>query len=131
MQNISVELNNSPGALANFGEILGSAGVSLEGGGVFAVGQVGIANFLVRDAELARRALEQAGVKVTSVNEVVVVRLNQDESGQLGKLARHMANAGVNIEVQYSDHENQLILVVDDAAKARIVADTWRAGAAI
>ncbi len=45
--------------------------------------------------------------------------------GQLGQLARRMGDAGVNIEVMYSDHENQLILVVDDIEKARGVAKAW------
>ena len=36
-----------------------------------------------------------------------------------------MADAGVNIEVIYSDHNNQLILVVDDIAKGRAVSEAW------
>jgi hypothetical protein len=36
-----------------------------------------------------------------------------------------MAEAGVNIEVLYSDHDHQLILVVDNTALAREVADAW------
>jgi len=35
------------------------------------------------------------------------------------------AEAGVNIEVIYSDHEHQLILVVDDLAKGRAVSEAW------
>ena len=34
-------------------------------------------------------------------------------------------DAGVNIEVMYSDHDNQLILVVDDDEKARAVSKAW------
>ena len=40
-----------------------------------------------------------------------------------------MAEAGVNIEVIYSDHQNQLILVVDDFEKGRAVSETWKKGA--
>jgi hypothetical protein len=36
-----------------------------------------------------------------------------------------MADAGINIEVMYSDHDNQLILVTDDTEKARMVATAW------
>jgi hypothetical protein len=36
-----------------------------------------------------------------------------------------MAAAGVNIEVQYSDHDHQLILVVDDLERGRQVAEAW------
>nr|MBA2579598.1 amino acid-binding ACT domain-containing protein [Thermoleophilaceae bacterium] len=34
-------------------------------------------------------------------------------------ISRRMALAGVNIEVMYSDHDHQLILVVDDINRAR------------
>ena len=36
-----------------------------------------------------------------------------------------MAEAGVNIEVLYSDHDHQLILVVDDLARGRTVSEAW------
>jgi hypothetical protein len=36
-----------------------------------------------------------------------------------------MANAGVNIEVLYSDHSGNLILVAGDPDAARRVADCW------
>jgi hypothetical protein len=36
-----------------------------------------------------------------------------------------MADAGVNIEVLYSDHDHQLIIVVDDLARGREVAAAW------
>lgn len=36
-----------------------------------------------------------------------------------------MAEAGVNIEVRYSDHDHQLILVVDDIARGRMVSQAW------
>lgn len=107
------------------GEALGRAGVSVEGGGVFLAHGVGVAHFLFVDGHAARRALEAAKIRVLTVNEVVVLRLRQDEPGQLGKIARRMADAGVNIEVQYSDHDHQLILVVDDLAKGRAVAEAW------
>ncbi len=52
-------------------------------------------------------------------------RLRQDVPGQLGLLTRRMADAGVNIEVLYSDHDHQMILVVDDFAKGKVVSDAW------
>jgi hypothetical protein len=51
--------------------------------------------------------------------------LKQDVPGQLGLLTRRMADAGVNIEVLYSDHDHQLILVVDDLERGREVAAAW------
>jgi hypothetical protein len=125
MQDVAIALDNRPGALAEMGEALGRAGVSIEGGGAFVVDGKGIAHFLFEDGAAARRALEAAGIRVLAVRDVVVQRLHQGEPGQLGKLTRRMADAGVNIEVLYSDHDHRLILVVDDVAKARAVSEAW------
>jgi hypothetical protein len=122
---LAIALENRPGALAEMGEALGVAGVSVEGGGVFVTGGIGVAHFLVADAGAARAALESAGIRVTGEHEVLVQRLRQDEPGQLGKIARKMAEAGVNIEVQYSDHDHNLILVVDDVERGREVSEEW------
>jgi hypothetical protein len=69
--------------------------------------------------------LAAAGIEVLADREVVVLRLDQETPGQLGKIARRMAEAGVNIEVLYSDHQNQLILVVDDLERGRAVSAAW------
>jgi hypothetical protein len=125
MKDLAIALDDRPGALADMGEALGRAGVSVEGGGAWVVDGVGVAHFLFTDGAAARRALEAAGIRVVAEREVVTVRLKQDVPGQLGLLTRRMAEAGVNIEVLYSDHDHQLILVVDDVRKGQAVASTW------
>ena len=125
MRDLTIELENRPGSLARLGEALGRAGISIEGGGVFVHNGTGVAHFLFADGIAARKALEEAGIRVVADREVIVQRLKQDEPGQLGKISRRMAQAGVNIEVMYSDHDHQLILVVDDLAEGRHVSDTW------
>ena len=125
MQDVSIVLDNRPGALAEMGEALGRSGVSIEGGGAWVVGGQGSAHFLFADGNAARAALEAAGIKVLEVREVVVQRLKQAVPGQLGQLARRMADAGVNIEVLYSDHDHRLVLVVDDIDRARAVSAAW------
>jgi hypothetical protein len=125
MRDLEIILENRPGALADMGETLGRAGVSVEGGGAWVVGGKGVAHFLFDDAAAARRALEAAGIQVLEEREVLVQRLKQDVPGQLGLLTRRMAEAGVNIEVLYSDHNHQLILVVDDLARGREVSEAW------
>lgn len=127
MRDIAIRLEHRPGALAELGETLGRAGVSVEGGGAFAVGDGGIAHFLVEDAASARKALAAPGIEVLGDREVLVQRLDQSRPGQLGAICRRMADAGVNIEVLYSDHENRLILVVDDIERGRRVSDAWTA----
>ncbi len=125
MTDLTIALENRPGALAEMGDALGRAGVSIEGGGAFVVSGHGVGHFLFVDGSAARRALVAAGIRVLEARDVLVQRLNQAEPGQLGRISRRMAEAGVNIEVLYSDHDHQLILVVDDIAKGREVSEAW------
>lgn len=131
MRDLTIRLENRPGALAEMGEALGSANVSIEGGGAFVFDGQGIAHFLFEDGDAARKALEAKGIEVLADREVLVQKLDQEQPGQLGKISRLMAEAGVNIEVIYSDHQNRLILVVDDFEKGRAVSEMWKRGAKI
>jgi hypothetical protein len=125
MKDLTIVLDNRPGTLAEMGVALGRAGVSIEGGGAWVVNGQGVAHFLFEDGAAARSALETAGIRVVEEREVLVQRLKQTEPGQLGKISRKMVEAGVNIEVLYSDHDHQLILVVDDMTRGRAVSDAW------
>jgi hypothetical protein len=125
MKDLTIDLEHRPGALAEMGEAMGRAGVSIEGGGAWVAGGRGVAHFLFEDGTAARAALEAAGIPVLAEREVLVQRLRQDVPGQLGLLTRRMADAGVNIEALYSDHEHRLILVVDDVARGREVSAAW------
>lgn len=130
MDDVTFHLDNRPGALADMGAALGAAGVSIEGGGIFVVGDEAIGHFLFADGAVACAALEAAGVRVSARRAVLLQRLDQDRPGQLGNVTRLMADAGVNIEVMYSDHDNQLVLVVDDFAAGSRVSAAWSAGTA-
>src|SRR5665213_1673829 len=101
MDDLTLILPNRPGTLAAMCEALGRAGISVEGGGMWVVDGRGVAHFLVADGAAARNALEAAGIAVAAVREVIVQILEQGVPGQLGKLTRRMADAGINIEVQY------------------------------
>ena len=109
---LGIELAARPGALADFGAVLGAAGVSLEGGGVFTHRGVGVAHFLVADGDRATSALASAGLGRATVSPVVMLRLDQQTPGQLGRFTRRVADAGIDILVQYSDHDGRLVLVV-------------------
>ena len=126
MYDVSIILENKPGTLAIMGECLGRAGISIEGGGVFVADGKGIAHFLFEDGYAAKKALEASGMKVLAVSEVIVQKLRQDRPGQLGKITRRMAEAGVNIEVMYSDHNNQLVLVVNNHKTGMLVSEKWK-----
>jgi len=125
LRDLAIALEHRPGALAEMGEALARGGVSIEGGGAWLAGGNGVAHFLFNDGSAARAALEAAGIRVVAEREVLVQRLRQDVPGQLGQLTRRMAEAGVNIEVLYSDHDHQMILVVDDLARGRAVSEAW------
>ena len=60
MKDLAIRLENRPGALAEMGEALAAANVSVEGGGAWVVANNGIAHFLVADASKARKALEKS-----------------------------------------------------------------------
>jgi hypothetical protein len=128
MKDITIILENKPGTLAQMGEILGKAGISLEGGGVFAQDGKGVAHFLVAEADRAKEVLETNGITVSAINPVLIQRLRQEVPGQLGKIAGLMERNNINILAQYSDHDNQLILVVDDHEKGKTISDNWNKG---
>lgn len=125
MKDLEIILENKIGQLALLGETLGKNKISLEGGGVFENGAYSIAHFLVEEAERAKAILAAVGIKVLKINEVIIQKLRQDVPGQLGMFCRRLADAGINIRIQYSDHSNQLIVVVDDYEKAKQVSDEW------
>lgn len=127
MFDLEIHLEDHPGALAAMGNTLGNAGVSVEGGGAWVVEGKGIAHFLVANGGSARRALEENGIHVAACRSVVRLRLNQEVPGQLGLITTSMAEAGVNIEALYSDHDHQLILVTDDQETAAHLAAQWQA----
>ena len=125
MRDIEILFENRPGCLALMGEILGKNKISLEGGGVFQNGERSIAHFLVEEAERAREVLAQVNITVVAIHEVLILKLRQDVPGQLGMFCRRLADAGVNICVQYSDHSHQLIIVPDDYLRGKAVSEEW------
>lgn len=100
MQDLEIIMKNKPGMLALLGETLGRHSISLEGGGVFQNGNTCIAHFLVEDALNAKKVLENVGIKVLKINEVIIAKLRQDIPGQLGTFCRIMSEANVNILTQ-------------------------------
>ncbi len=125
MFDLAIEFDGRPDALAVLGEALGQAGISIEGGGMFTVDGRAIAHFLAEDGEAARRVLAAAGIPVTAVREVVARRLDQETPGQLGMITRAIAEAGIRIDVLYSDHDHRLILLTSDQAATATATKAW------
>ena len=127
MKDIELLMDNKPGMLALLGDTLGRNKISLEGGGVFQAGEKSIAHFLVAEPDRAFNKLKEVNIDVVRINDVLIQKLRQDIPGQLGAFCNRMADAGVNILVQYSDHHKQLIVVVDDYKKGKAVSEQWKA----
>ncbi|WP_247649046.1 amino acid-binding ACT domain-containing protein [Gluconobacter cerinus] len=125
MFDVEILLEDCPGSLGRMGTALGQAGISVEGGGAWVTEGRGVAHFLFEDGAAASKALGNAGITVGRIREVVLLRLKQAVLGQLGILTGRMADAGVNIETLYSDHDHQLVLVTDRPEEAQRVADLW------
>lgn len=118
-KDLTIMLEDRPGALADLGEATGTAGVNIEG--VCAVTEAGrgVIHILVEDVAAAREALEGAGLELAEERDVLVVEV-EDRPGTMGDVARRMADAGVNIELAYTTFGRvRLVLGVDDLEKAR------------
>ena len=116
---LTVSLEDRPGALAGLGEALGGAGINIDGACGFGVGGARREiHLLMEDGDAARAALERAGVQVGEQRDVLVVDA-EDRPGALGEIARKIADAGANIEVFYIAAGTRVVVGADDLDKAR------------
>jgi hypothetical protein len=117
-KDLLVLLEDSPGKLAVLGEALGKAGVNIDGLCGAPAGGDAALHILVEDAAAARRALDAAGIHVHEERDVLVLQA-QDRPGELGRLCRKIADAGVNINLAYLATNTRLVFGVDNLEKAR------------
>lgn len=117
-RDLAIEVEDRPGKLASLGEALGKAGVNIDGLCGIGDSAQGIIHILVQDAAAARKAVEAAGFKVKSDNEVLVLDV-ADRPGAVGALARKIANAGVNVKLVYLATRTRLVVGADNLEKAR------------
>ena len=117
---LTVSVEDRPGGLADVGEALGNAGINIEGLCGVGLGDRGVIHLLVEDGAAARAALEGAGLNVESEAEAIVSAIPGDvrTPGTLGKMARAVAEAGVNMRAVYLATDNRAVAVTDDNAKA-------------
>lgn len=117
LKDVKVRLENRPGTLADLGEALGREGVNIEG---FCgpCGEEGFAHILVDDAAAAQDALKKAGIEFVKEEEVLVLDL-EDEPGELGRVCRRIADAGVNIDFFYAASNTRVVLGVAELEKAK------------
>jgi len=119
MNDLTVVLEDRPGALADLGEATGEADINIEGMCATTSGGKGEIHILVEDLAATREALEGAGIEVSGDREVLVVEV-EDRPGTMAEATRKLGDAGVNIEFAYTTFGGvRLVLGVDDLEKAR------------
>ncbi|MGH3443556.1 MAG: ACT domain-containing protein [Nitriliruptorales bacterium] len=114
---LTVELGNRPGALADIGELLGKEGINIEGIAAAATDDPALVHVLVDDPTDARRVLGDADISIVGDREVLVVDC-PDQPGELGRRARQLADANVNIDLVYLASRTRLVFGTDDPAAA-------------
>jgi hypothetical protein len=121
LKDLTIELEEKVGSVASAAEALGKAGVNIEGFCGFVVGGKGIGHLLVADAGKARQALQAAGARVTAEQDALVLNI-PDRPGELGKLTRKIADAGVNLNTVYLATNTRIVIGARDIDKARAAA---------
>jgi hypothetical protein len=91
-----VQLKNEPGAMATLAEALAARGVDLRAIGGGSMGDSGHVIMTTADDETARAILEDGGY-VYIEGESILAEVD-DKPGGMARLARALADAGVNIE---------------------------------
>jgi hypothetical protein len=106
-----------PRLSAEIGEILGRAGVNIEG--MFGSRRLGEIHVLVENPARARQALEEAGLDVGEEREVLIRNMKVvDQPGAWGRFARRLTDAGVTIEFHYLATDTRIVVGVDDYERA-------------
>jgi hypothetical protein len=110
---LTIELDNTPGALAEVAAAISDAGVNIAAATCIGTGQRVELHILVPHAEAARHLLAISHIAVTREREVVVVDV-EDRPGVLADLTRRIAKAGINIELVYVATRDRVVFGAPD-----------------
>ncbi|MDT5006473.1 MAG: hypothetical protein QOJ24_3649 [Mycobacterium sp.] len=116
---LTLYLNDDPGELARVGDVLGQAGANIAGlCAVASGGGQAEVHILVDDATPAFEALQAAGVKIATEQEVLVLEI-EDRPGALGEITHQLGAAKVNLTLVYLATNTRLVLGADNLADAK------------
>ena len=96
VRELNIEIADQPGTLGIASEVLGKAGINIDGFGVWE----GCARLLVDDVETGLAILREAGF-VCRTQKVLRLDL-PDEPGNLSEVAQALGQAGINIDHAYT-----------------------------
>ena len=103
-----IDVENSPGALAQVAAAISDAGVNIAAATCIGPGERAELHILVKHAEAAKHSLAISQLAVTREREVVVVEV-EDRPGVLADLTRKIAKAGVNLDLIYVATRNRVV----------------------
>jgi hypothetical protein len=115
---LTVGLINRPGTLAQASDVLGRAGVNIEGACGFVCGDQAVYHVLVEDLEMARRSLIDAGFEIQEERLVALTPI-ENRPGAAAALLRRIADAGLNVDLLYTTGDGRLVLSGDDVPGLR------------
>jgi hypothetical protein len=110
---LAIELDNTPGALAEVAAAISDAGVNIAAATCLGDGERAELHILVPHAEAARHLLAISHIGVTRERQVVVVDV-EDRPGVLADLTREIARAGVNLDLVYVATRNRVVFGAAD-----------------
>jgi len=121
VEQISVFLENKPGALADVTRILGEGGINIRALSLADTKDFGILRLIVNDSEKAKAVLGARGFTVRKT-EVVAVEV-PDRPGGLADILKCLSDSGINVEylyafVQQSGSNAIIIFRFDETDKA-------------
>jgi hypothetical protein len=118
-----VELDNKAGELARITEAIAAKGIDIQGLSGSTCGSSGSLALMTDDEARTRQVLTDKGAKFREL-EVTQASVGQ-APGSLAKVARRLADAGVNIEALMptgmTGNEVTIAFVTSDSAKAKTV----------
>ena len=115
---LTVFLTDEPGTIADMGEALGGADINIRGVSGFPCEGRGVIHLLIDDPDAATEVLQRAGIEVGKTRPVLTTKL-ADKPGQLGALARRMADNGINVDLLYITMGGEVVFGVDNIDRAR------------
>ena len=105
---LTIDVENTPGSLADVAAAISDAGVNIAAATCIGSGERAELHILVKHAEAARHSLAISHLAVSREREVVVVDV-EDRPGVLADLTRRIAKAGINLDLVYVATRNRVV----------------------
>src|SRR3954469_15179738 len=122
MVDLVIDIENTPGALAEVAAAISDAGVNIAAATCIGNGEQAELHILVPHAEAAKHALAISHLAVSREREVAVVEV-EDRPGVLADLTRTIAHAGVDLDLVYVATRNRVVFGAPDMEALKAALD--------